>query len=185
MPWLLLGIGTAVALEGAARAAGAYLPRPADAVAGPAVAIAAAALAVALIALNLPAADKSGDHSAQTFVDTLFAALPENAAILSFWGPSPPLWHAQLVLGERPDVLVVDDTNIVYEGWGTREARIASLICTRPVFILPVNAGDPRPDPQALRRDPGADRPRSGRWRRPRPSTCRSTAWTRGPGPAR
>ncbi len=141
VPWLLLGIGTAVTLEGVARAAGAHLPRPADAIAGPAAAIAGAALAVALIALNLPAADKSGDNSAQVFVDTLFGALPENAAILSFWGPSPPLWHAQLVLGERPDVLVVDDTNIVYEGWGTREARIASLICTRPVFILPVNSG--------------------------------------------
>ena len=89
--------------------------------------------------VNLPAADKSADRSARTYVDMVWAALPENAAILSFWGPSPPLWHAQQVLGERPDVLVVDDTNIVYEGWGTREARIASLICTRPVFILPVN----------------------------------------------
>ena len=140
VPWLLLGIGMAVGLEAAARAAGTYLPRPVDAVAGPAAAVAAAVLAVTLIAGNLPSADKSGDTSAQTFVDTLFAALPENAAILSFWGPSPPLWHAQLVLGERPDVLIVDDTNIVYEGWGTREARIASLICTRPVYILPVNA---------------------------------------------
>jgi hypothetical protein len=141
VPWLLLGIGAAVALEGAARAAGAHLPRPVDAVAGPAVAIVAAAFAVTLIAGNLPSADRSGDNSARTFVDTLFAALPENAAILSFWGPSPPLWHAQQVLGERPDVLVVDDTNIAYEGWGTREARIASVICTRPVFILPINPG--------------------------------------------
>ena len=65
----------------------------------------------------------------------------ENAAIISFWGASPPLWHAQFVLGERPDVLIVDDTNIAYEGWGTREARIDSVICSRPVFILPVNAG--------------------------------------------
>ena len=94
---------------------------------------------MALIWVNLPTADKSGDRSARTYVDMVWAALPENAAILSFWGPTPPLWHAQQVLGERPDVLVVDDTNIVYEGWGTREARIASVICTRPVFILPVN----------------------------------------------
>ena len=33
-------------------------------------------------------------------------------------------------------MLIVDDTNIVYEGWGTREARIASLICQRPVYII-------------------------------------------------
>ena len=39
-------------------------------------------------------------------------------------------------------MLVVDDTNIVYDGWGTREARIASLVCSRPVFILPLKEAD-------------------------------------------
>ena len=97
---------------------------------------------MALVALNLPTADRSGDTSARTYVDAMFAALPENAAILSFWGPSWPLLHAQLVLGERPDVLIVDDTNIVYDGWGTREARIASLVCSRPVFMLPLKEAD-------------------------------------------
>ena len=138
MPWLLLGIGAAVALEGAARGLEAVLPRRVDDAAGPVVAFAAAAFAVLLIALNLPTVDLSGDRSARTYVDAVFGALPADAAILSFWGASPPLWHAQLVLGERPDVLVVDDTNIVYEGWGTHEARIDALICSRPVFILPV-----------------------------------------------
>ena len=142
VPWLLLGLGTAVALEEAARAAEARLPGRAGRAAGPATAIVAAVLAVALVALNLPTADRSDDTSARTYVDAMFAALPEDAAILSFWGPSWPLLHAQLVLGERPDVLIVDDTNIVYDGWGTREARIASLICSRPVFILPLREAD-------------------------------------------
>jgi len=141
VPWLLLGIGAAVAVEGAARAAGASLPRPVGERTGAVAAVVAAAFAVVLIAVNLPTADKSGDRSARTYVDTLFAALPPDAVILSFWGSTPPLWHAQQVLGERPDVLVVDDTNIVYEGWGTREARIDAVICSRPVFILPVNDG--------------------------------------------
>jgi hypothetical protein len=138
VPWLLLGMGAAVALEAIARGLEVRLPRRGADVAGPAVAFVAGAFAVALIAINLPAADKSGDRSARTYVDTLFGALPDDAAILSFWGASSPLWHAQLVLGERPDVLVVDDTNIVYEGWVTPEARIEPLICSRPVFILPV-----------------------------------------------
>jgi len=138
VPWLLLGLGAAVALEGAARGLATILPRRVDNAAGPVVAFAAAAFAVVLIALNLPTVDLSGDRSARTYVDAVFGALPADAAILSFWGASPPLWHAQLVLGERPDVLVVDDTNIVYEGWGTHEARIDALICSRPVFILPV-----------------------------------------------
>ncbi len=143
--WLLLGVGTAVALEGAARAAGAHLRRPIGDAAGLISALLAAALALALIALNLPSADKSGDTSARTYVDAMFAALPPDAAILSYWGPSWPLLHAHFVLGERPDVLIVDDSNIVYEGWGTREARIASLVCSRPVYELPLGEADMKP----------------------------------------
>jgi hypothetical protein len=41
-----------------------------------------------------------------------------------------------MVQDRRPDILVVDDSNIAYEGWVTREARIATLICERPVFVL-------------------------------------------------
>jgi hypothetical protein len=93
-------------------------------------------LAVALVAANLPDADRSGDRTAGTYADAVLAALPPDAAILSFWAASTPLWHARFVEGLRPDVLVVDDTNIVYEGWGTRERRIDALICDRPVYIL-------------------------------------------------
>ncbi len=75
--------------------------------------------------------------------------MPADAAILSYWDASTPLWHATFVEGRRPDLLIVDDTNIVYEGWGTREARIASLVCARPVYVLRL---DPR-DLQTLTRD--------------------------------
>lgn len=138
VPWLLLGLGAAVAVEGATRWLEDVLPRRFAVAAGPATVVVVAAFAVALIATTLPTVDRSGDRSARTYVDAVFGALPPDAAILSFWGPSAPLWHAQHVLGERPDVLIVDDTNIVYEGWGTPEARIDDLICSRPVFILPI-----------------------------------------------
>ena len=88
--------------------------------------------------------------AATTFVDAVLEALPPDAAILSEWDASTPLWHAQYVLGRRPDVLIVDDTNIVYEGWGTRERRIASLICDRPVFILRLEDDDLEADPGGL-----------------------------------
>ncbi len=136
VPWLLIGIGAGVTLEAAARLletrAGAVSRRAGSG----AMALLGAALVIVLVVTNFPAADRSGDHTAQSYVDQTFAILPENAAILTFWGVSTPLWYATLVEGLRPDVLVVDDTNIVYEGWGTREARIASLICERPVFLL-------------------------------------------------
>ena len=137
-----MGIGAAVTLEGAARAGEARLPRVIAGWSGPAVALVGVAMAVALVVINLPAADRSQDHSGEAYANGLLAALPPNAVIFSFWGPSAPLWHAQFVLGVRPDVLIVDDTNIVYEGWGTRDVRIASLICSRPIYDITVNEHD-------------------------------------------
>jgi hypothetical protein len=133
-PWLVLTISAAVAVEALARRLD-RRRRPTWA-GGRFVGAAAAVFAVGLTVTNWAAADRSGDQSARTYVDALFDALPHNAAVLSIWDTSTPLWHARLILGERPDVLVVDDTDIVYGGWGTRERRIASLICERPVFIL-------------------------------------------------
>jgi hypothetical protein len=142
VPWLVLGILAGVALDTAAnllgRATAGHL-RGAHVAA--AVAVGAAITAI-LVVSNLPAVDRSDDRSAQTYVEEVLASLPPDAAILTYWGASTPLWHATLVEGRRPDVLVVDDTNIVYEGWGTRENRIRSLVCSRPVFILRLGEGD-------------------------------------------
>ena len=144
VPWLILALGAGVAGEWLAASATSLLahriPPPAD----PGLAVGAIAVAGAIILglTNWGGADRSADRSGEAYVAGVFAALPENAAILSEWDASTPLWHGQHVLGERPDVLIVDDTNIVYEGWVTREARIASLICERPIFILRLRDGD-------------------------------------------
>jgi hypothetical protein len=87
------------------------------------------------------------------------------------------------VRGLRPDVLIVDDTNIVYEGWGTREARIATLICDRPVFMLRLRDSDLAPTSEAYDLSPflrvrvGAGTPSAVLDREiqrvePRPGTC-------------
>jgi hypothetical protein len=183
VPFLVLGIGMAVAAEGGVRLLEDRGPRLASNGAAMAAAVAGGVLVVALVGINLPRSDRSADVSGQTYVDTLFAALPADAAVLSFWGASTPLWHAQQVLGERPDVLVVDDTNIVYEGWGTRENRIATLICKRPVYILRPSGTDLDPTrarydlTQVLTVTVGIGGP-SGTWPvpvyrvSPRPGTC-------------
>ena len=108
------------------------------------------AFVVALGGLNWSTADLSADLTGPTYVDAVFTSLPQNAAILSYWDASTPLWYGQHVEGRRPDVLIVDDTNIVYESWGTREARIASLICSRPVFIERLDPARPGPDPGGI-----------------------------------
>ena len=110
--------------------------------AGAVVGAVAIALVVLLGARDLPGADRSGDARGPAFVDAVFATLPPDAAILTPWDASTPLWYGQHVEGRRPDVLIVDDTNIVYDGWVTREARIASLVCQRPVYILRLDDAD-------------------------------------------
>jgi len=170
VPFLVLAVGAAVALESGVRAV-AWLIGRSDLERGPTMATARAGgtvamtfgLAVGIVAVggalvlaagNWPRADRSDDRSGQQYVDAVFAALPANAAILSYWDASTPLWHGQLVEGRRPDVLIVDDTNIVYENWVTRERRISSLICQRPVFILRLGDEDLIPTEQSFRLTP-------------------------------
>jgi hypothetical protein len=154
VPWLVIGIGASVALERAASALSRW-SRPSLAL-GPGTLIGAGTLALALGLgfMNWSSADRSDDRSGPDYVDAVFADLPENAALLSYWDASTPLWHGRFVEGRRPDLLIVDDTNIVYEGWGTRERRIASLICERPVFILRLRETDLAPTRQAFRLEP-------------------------------
>ncbi len=154
VPWLLLAIGAGVALESVARALASRPAWPRKLNLGRLVGAGALAFALGLAVTNWQGADRSGDRTAEVFVDTVLDALPQDAAILSEWDGSTPLWHAQHVLGRRPDVLIVDDTNIVFEGWATRERRIASLICQRPVFILRLNDRDLQPTRVAFRVEP-------------------------------
>ena len=155
VPWLVLALGAGVALESAARALQARAPSGlATLGVGRLIGAMTLALAMGLAVTNWPAADRSGDRSADTFVDAILAALPPDAAILSEWDASTPLWHARYVLDRGPDILIVDDTNIVYDGWGSRENRIASLICERPVYILRLADSDLVPTRAAFRLEP-------------------------------
>lgn len=170
VPWLIVAIGLTMGLEGLAQAlgsalghiaerGGAGLNRAAGAeggrfrwagqVSSGVAGAAGLAFVVILGSLNWSTADLSNDQSGPTYVDAVFSALPKDAAILSYWDASSPLWYGQFVEGRRPDILIVDDTNIVYEGWGTREARIAALICSRPVFILRLDGRDLIPTREA------------------------------------
>ncbi|MBA2718157.1 MAG: DUF2723 domain-containing protein [Chloroflexi bacterium] len=142
--WLVLAIGFMTALDSSAdrldglarsiraKRGGRQVPSAGGLVVG----LAAAVFATGLAASNWGESDRSDDVGAEVFVATAWRVLPPDAAILTPWDVSTPLWHSQIVLGARRDVLIVDDTNIVYDGWGSRENRIASLICDRPVFIV-------------------------------------------------
>jgi hypothetical protein len=136
VPWLTMGILVGLGIDAAGDLVASWLTEGLRPIPGMIVALLALGLAGLLVVVNLPEQDLSANRGGEAFVDDLFALLPEDAAVITFWGASPPLWYATLVDGRRPDVLVVDDTDIVYEGWGTREARIKDLVCERPVFLL-------------------------------------------------
>ena len=40
----------------------------------------------------------------------------ENAVVISWWSYSTPLWYHRWVLGERPDVTIIDERNILDDG---------------------------------------------------------------------
>jgi len=144
VPLLMLAVGASVAVEGLAAA---VRGRPAVGriQAGAIVSGTALVLGVALGAAHWGSSDRSHDRSGETYVNTVMGALPADAAILTGWTVSTPLWYAQLVEGRRPDVLVIDDTNIVYDGWVTRERAIGAHVCARPVYILRVDERDLAP----------------------------------------
>jgi hypothetical protein len=152
--WLVVAIGASVALDRVADAVTSRRRRFATVDAGALIGAAALTFALVIGVINWSAADRSSDRSGQDYMDAVFAALPPDAAILSHWGASAPLWYGRYVEGHRPDVLIVDDTNIVYEGWGDRDRRIASLICQRPVFILMLEDRDLASTRQAFRLEP-------------------------------
>ena len=69
----------------------------------------------------------------------LYAVLDKNAVVLSGWAFSTPLWYATYVEGMRTDLTLIDDSNIVYDGWGTRQAAARHYICERPVYAIRYN----------------------------------------------
>jgi hypothetical protein len=144
VPWLLVAVAAAAGLEAIASLGdrlGERVPAPASLV----VAAFAILFAVALALTNGRAEDHSQDRSGDTYVATVMQGLPRDAVILSQWDTSTPLWYGQLVAGDRPDVLVIDDSNIVYDGWVTRERAIAAYVCQRPVFMIRLEERDLAP----------------------------------------
>jgi hypothetical protein len=102
------------------------------------VLVAALLLGPALAAGPTTAArvDASTDRRAADWSEWALAAMPQNAVVVSWWSFSTPLWYRTLVLGERPDVLVLDDRDRLDAGLGSVEDVIRSQLPDRPVFLI-------------------------------------------------
>jgi MFS family permease len=109
------------------------------------LAVAAGALVLAAAAL-LPAGslgtlyaerDQSANRDADRWVASVQRALPPDAVVVSWWSYSTPLWYHRWVLGERPDVKLIDERNILDDGYGTIDSAIETFLGRRPVYVVP------------------------------------------------
>ncbi len=105
-----------------------------------------AAAMVILLAALLPSAalvggyrshDQSANRAADSWVASVHAQLPPNAVLISWWSYSTPLWYHRWILGERPDVTIIDERNILDDGYRTMRNAILTHIGRRPVFVVP------------------------------------------------
>ncbi len=98
------------------------------------------------VALVLPAAqaapanharvDASRDTRARDWSSWVLATVEPRAMIVSWWSYSTPLWYRTLILGQRPDVAVVDDRDRLDLGLGTVDDVLRANVGTRPVYVV-------------------------------------------------
>jgi hypothetical protein len=103
-----------------------------------AVVLAIALLVPTGVALNprWRAVDRSTDTTMRAWLDELMTSLEPDAVIVSWWSLSTPVWYGQLVEGSRPDVLLIDDSNLVNDNLGTAEDVIDRYLGERPVYVI-------------------------------------------------
>jgi 4-amino-4-deoxy-L-arabinose transferase-like glycosyltransferase len=111
-------------------------------------ALAAVILGVALLAPALvdvqarrDDADRSGDRSAQHWLDEALPAVDQDAVLVSWWSTSTPLWYAQKVQGQRPDIFIVDDRTMLDLGLGRAPDVIERFLTEgRPVYAIRIDS---------------------------------------------
>ncbi|TMB48671.1 MAG: hypothetical protein E6J50_09645 [Chloroflexi bacterium] len=140
-------IGVAVAMIGGAAArAAAQTSRRFAGIAGRRRLASTAALVTLTLALALPLvtlvvnyqpADQSDNRVADQWVSSVYAELPQRAVLISWWSYSTPLWYHRWVLGERPDVTIIDERNILDDGYVTIDGAIRRFLGKRPVYVVP------------------------------------------------
>lgn len=132
MAWTWLAILGAAAIDAVAVAGGTRTRS------GLALVIAIALLVptVVVAPARYRAVDASRQHDAANWVDHVFDVVEPNAAIVSWWSYSTPLWYAQRVEGRSPDVKIIDDRTRLDENLGGLTDVIDANLGVRPVYVL-------------------------------------------------
>jgi hypothetical protein len=141
-----IGIGFSAITAAASRAVAEASRRAVGLVGRRRAAVAAGVLVVAagallplggLLSLYPQRAEQGANRDADLWDASVYSALPPDAVIVSWWSYSTPLWYHRWVLGERPDVKIIDERNILDDGYSTIDGAIERFIDTRPVYVVP------------------------------------------------
>jgi len=93
--------------------------------------------AIAELGARRVAADRSGERAAQAWLAQVLPLIHDNAVLVSWWSTSTPLWYAQKVEGERPDIFIVDDRTMLDLGLGRAPDVINRFLDeNRPVYVI-------------------------------------------------
>jgi hypothetical protein len=135
--WLILAIGTAVLAEsvvrGVVRLAG---PRAAPSAAG--LQFAVLILPLVLLAGNWAEHDQSANRDGERFTAEVFAALPPDAVLVTYWDALTPLSYEHCIEGVRPDVSLRAYDEQALVTCDPVERPLTDVARRRPVFALMV-----------------------------------------------
>jgi len=105
--------------------------------------LAAATLVGVLLAVGVaPAVDRyetldaSDETRGREYLDATFEALEPGAVVVSWWSFSTPLWYGRWVEGRREDITIIDDRDIIDDGYGDVSSAIDHYLGRRPVYVI-------------------------------------------------
>ncbi|OGO56110.1 MAG: hypothetical protein A2Z32_11460 [Chloroflexi bacterium RBG_16_69_14] len=144
--WLILAIGLGYAAELGVRQLAGRLGAPAVA-----LAYAILVLPIALAVANWSAHDQSANRDGERFTAEVFAALPLNAVLVTYWDALTPLSYEHCVEGVRPDLsLRAYDEHALVTCDLPIPRPLTDVVKRRPVYALVMF-------PKDLRRQTGLD----------------------------
>lgn len=97
---------------------------------------------IAAFPLRAEQQDRSSETSAHRWLDAMFATLPKNSVVVTWWSYSTALWYGQHVEGRRPDIMIIDDRTLLDLHLGEAADAVAVYLDQRPVYVIRANGDD-------------------------------------------
>jgi hypothetical protein len=111
-------------------------PRSGRFVAGALVAGIIGGLVLAAVPGRFASLDASDERFGRVWLEATLQRLEPDAAVVSWWSFSTPLWYGRWVEGRRPDILIIDDRDVLDDGYGTASGAIDRWLPERPVYLI-------------------------------------------------